>query len=682
MKIFETYTGNAMLNNALMTIEALACLKHVSEITPEILIKLYEEPINGYSLFELNQRFKSYTMIFSLNNPLVNPAKKAENIGPNIYNNILLSIFNNCETNGSQICEISGLRFEKTFEDFYSAEIDKLKTQVKLKKLDAKKEKSELVNLDNTDLSINRCWFPLIGGLGSDAQALPQAKFSLRIHPICIAVMQFLPLSALLYKGSVLLIDSSNFNFTKSYIKSNTEEVVKRISLTPETESIENIKDFAKGNYLLKALKVLEEKGIEDDYSDLNLWSFTNSGTGASCEIDRIPNSLIKKLNRLINNPEIKNELIRVVENRNISGNFLNALGDNQEWYGLFPAKNNEGVSAPFMEAYLNIIGSERKVKIAKYLAYLITKYKSKSFEKYLIKSDAYTEKEYRTDLYSVLIKATESNEWNFYHQIQILDSLEAFPVRNTTYNIHKITHYFYQKQAFVKTLDDGIVELSEVENICRWLIALIQNDSNPQNTIKRLLDPQDYQSVGYTELLLRSAQYASVNLNSIFYALYDNNGKSSRFGLNELLRIFFSQPEQKKYEVFELKGAGTIIASDYQDWFSKFNDFAKDYQAYYFDKYENKNTGMKPYSKYLNQVSSISSDGVKFMHWFEEAIEYTNAFLKGELSKLPDKWSDDLLYNPQGEYALSLARLAIQFSLRKMYYLSISQQNILTKTL
>ena len=84
MKIFETYTGNAMLNNALMTIEALADLKNITDITPEILLKLYNEPIKGHSLVELNQRFKSYTMIFSLNNPLVNPAKKTENIGQKV----------------------------------------------------------------------------------------------------------------------------------------------------------------------------------------------------------------------------------------------------------------------------------------------------------------------------------------------------------------------------------------------------------------------------------------------------------------------------------------------------------------------------------------------------------------------------------------------------------------------
>ena len=46
----------------------------------------------------------------------------------------------------------------------------------------------------------------------------------------------------------------------------------------------------------LDTLQPGEEKEMEEEYSDLNLWSFSNSGTGASCEIDRVPNELIKKL--------------------------------------------------------------------------------------------------------------------------------------------------------------------------------------------------------------------------------------------------------------------------------------------------------------------------------------------------------------------------------------------------
>src|SRR5690606_1659321 len=105
--IFKKYTGNAMLNNALMTIEALTKSKSVSEITPTLLKELY----NKVGLKEINKRLKSYTMVFSLNNPLVNPAKKANNAGENTYHHLLTAIMDGFELDGEKICEISGLRF-------------------------------------------------------------------------------------------------------------------------------------------------------------------------------------------------------------------------------------------------------------------------------------------------------------------------------------------------------------------------------------------------------------------------------------------------------------------------------------------------------------------------------------------------------------------------------------------
>ncbi|MDX5478890.1 MAG: hypothetical protein LPJ98_10580, partial [Cyclobacteriaceae bacterium] len=272
MRIFNTYTGNAMLNNALMTIEALGNLKSVSEITTNLLLRLYTEK----GLLSLNKRMKSYYMLF-LNNPLINKP----GIGEDIYDQLILSILNCSDFEGQNTCELTGLQFEKTFESYYEDIIEDQKSKLAKIITDKKQLQKEYVKLDKTDLTINRAWFPLIGGLGSDAQALPQAKFAVQIHPICVAIMQFLPMSALIYKGGILLIDSSNFEFIRSFIGSNVKEVEKRIQTTSSSNSIENIKDLAKGNYLLRAIDILEEKEIEDEYSDLNLWSFSNSGTGA-----------------------------------------------------------------------------------------------------------------------------------------------------------------------------------------------------------------------------------------------------------------------------------------------------------------------------------------------------------------------------------------------------------------
>lgn len=673
MKIFETYTGNAMLNNALMTIEALAGLNNVSEITPKTLLDLYQQPINGSSLMSLNLRLKSYTMIFSLNNPLVNPAKKIDRMGQRVYDGILQSIINNCKTEGEHVCEISGLRFQKTFEDYYILEVEKLKEFIRSKKLDSKKEKTELANLDKTDFSLNRCWFPLIGGLGSDAQALSQAKFALKIHPICIAIMQFLPLSSLLYKGGILLIDSTNSDFSRHYVKQNLEIVKQKIELVKENEPIENIKDFVKGNYLNKALELIDEKKFEEDYSDLNLWSFSNSGTGASCEIDRIPNTLIRKLLKLRSITQISLELKQIIENREISGGFINSLEDNQDWWGLYPTKKYEGVSVEFFESYFQIIGHEKNIEYAKYIAFLISKYKSKSFDKYLNKSDAYNESSYKSDLYSVLVNATENGYWNLNHHLHILDNLEI-PIKNTSYSIYKTIHFFYQKQSYIEKITNSELIATDASNFLKWIIKLIQKDINSKSIIKRLLDKQEYLYVGYNELFLRSVTYNTVAISDIFESIYNIDGRSNRYGLNELLHLFFSQPIQEKYDDdFDLQITYKKINSTYSNWFETFDKFSQDYQSYYFNKYENKDTGGKPHNKYLNQITSIPNDNTHFLRWFDEAMTNTNNFIKNNDDINKKQWDDSLLYNPNGEFSIGFSCLAIQLSLRKVYFKTIN---------
>lgn len=661
MKIFESYTGNAMLNNALMTIEALGNLKSVSEITQEILLKLYKDK----NLLGLNKRLKSYTMLFTKNGPLHNDKAR----GDKTYDSLFKTIINNFENEGDKTCEISGLSFNTSFNAIY----EKALMGIGISKEEIKKK----------DTSLSRTWFPLIGGLGSDAQALPQAKFSIQIHPICIAILQFLPLSALLYKGGVLLIDSSNFEFSKTYVSENCKTLKERIETTKSNESVENVKDFSKGNYVLKALKILEDKNFDDEYSDLNLWSFSNSGTGASCEIDRIPNSLFKKLNILYSNPNTVWELKVILNNSNTDSanpffNFLTSLEGNIEWGLLYPNAfkkvKYDGVSASFLEAYFKIIESGQKLEYAKYLAYLINKYKSKSFEKYLDSTSAWNEKNYRIDLYSVLAEATQNGEWSLYHHLNILDDANQLPVKNTFYGLHKLVHFYYQKKVFESSKPKLENKASLSRTVSEWIITLIQNDSKKDRIIKDLKDPQKYSSVKYSGLLLRANNNQNLNLETIINLLYDENLTISLFGLNELLRLYFSQ--DKCFNT-EINNANPVYKVDIQtiEYLERIRNFTKDYQSYYFDKYENKETGAKPYSKFINLINHIYLDTLKFFSWFREAQENTNKYLTTNEVGNSRQWSDDLLYNPHGDFAISFAKFAIKFSLLKQFQESILVQ-------
>lgn len=657
MQLFKTYTGNALLNNALMTIEALGKLKNVSEITPELILELYQ----NQELKRLNKRFRSYYMLF-LNNPLNNTALK-NGLGEKIYDEAFKYFVQNVELEGNKQCEISGLHFSKSFDQLFGEVLSNIGF--------SKKE------IEKKDKTINRGWFPLIGGLGSDAQALPQAKFSVQIHPIIIPILQFLPLSAVLYKGRVLLVDSANFEFSREFITRNVKDVKRRIETTQEGDPIENLKDFTKGNYLSRAIEILDEKhfAYEDDYTDLNLWSFTNSGTGASCEIERVPNSLIKKILRLKKNPNVSPELNQILSNSETAYRFLEALENNQEWFGLYPnvygsgAKKveNDGVSFPFLEAYFKEINSPQKTEYAKYLAFLIDKYKTDSFAKYLPKRDAWHDQNFKTDLYAVLVKATENGEWSLAHQLEILDDPDAVPVKNNIYGILKITHYYHYKKVFSEKLPDISQTVSETKNITNWLIALIQADARKESLVKSLTNTQTFAGTGFNPLLYRASQKPEVDLDTVFYAFYNKQFKSTRYGLNELLRLFFTQLELPEIGLLPLeKWEGWQLEKSTQKWFGQFAEFAADYQSYYFHKYSNPETGSKPLAKYLKLIESIPEDGSRFLIWFYEALDNTNQFLIYQEIAKKIKWTDTILYAPNGEYQQSFACMAIKLSMLK----------------
>lgn len=651
MKIFETYTGNAMLNNALMTVEALADLQSVDEITPKLLIEHYER----VDLKSLNKRLKSYTMLFTKNGPLHND--KAN--GDKVYDSLLKTILTSYEDEGSRICEVSGLKFSRTFEQLYKDALKKVGFSEK--------------EIRGKDITLNRGWFPLIGGLGSDAQALPQAKFSVQVHPICIAILQFLPLSSLLYNGGILLIDSSNFDFAKNYVRDNQKLLWEKIKTTPVNEPIENVRDFNKGHYVLKAIEILEKKeAYEETYSDLNLWSFSNSGTGASCSIDRVPNSLIRKLITMDKNSKIGTELKSILNNIKSSSSFLDDLEANKEWWLLFPNKFKDGkkeveykgVSVDFLEAYFEVTSNRKITEYAKYVAGLIDRYKTKSFEKYLSKYDAWNENEYKIDLYVILIAATEKGEWSLLHHIQILDDKNLLPVKNTYYQLHKLIHFYYQQKYFGNILPDASNKSSAVLEACNWLITLIKKDINQNKIIERLTDKNEYISVSYAEILIRAVQSSDISLEDIATILYNEDFKPFHYGANELLRIFFAQKEQIYTPIEKPKVKYSTDIQRARQWFSKMQEFAADYQQYYYEKYKHRETGDLPIIKFKKLVNYISLETSKFLQWLNEALENTNEFIE-ENGGIKNKWTEeDLLYNPDGEKALSFSKLTIKLLL------------------
>jgi hypothetical protein len=210
-------------------------------------------------------------------------------------------------------------------------------------------------------------------------------------------------------------------------------------------------------------------------------------------------------------------------------------------------------------------------------------------------------------------------------------------------------------------------------------LIALIQRDENKARLIKELTSTQNYVTVDYTGLLLRSFELPDLDLITIRQTFYNENFFLDKNGLNELLRIFFNQSEQESFEITNIELLQELILDKpIIKWLDDFKNFANDYQIYYFDKYENKETGKKPYGKFLNLIQDISFETSGFLYWFKDAIEKTNDFLSLKEGKASDTWSESLLYSPQGEFPISFVKFAVKFSLLKNYQRSLNHSQTL----
>jgi hypothetical protein len=261
-----------------------------------------------------------------------------------------------------------------------------------------------------------------------------------------------------------------------------------------------------------------------------------------------------------------------------------------------------------------------------------------------------------------VLTEATKNGEWDLYNHIQLLDDSNELPIKNQFYKIHKITHFYYQNEVFINERPAIEVKKYQTLSICKWLISLIQNDEKWASIIKDLINTQEYKTVSYQSLFLRNAD--KIQLDVILFTLYDEDLKPSRYAINEILHLFFLQPNQEKFELSE-----SFLSKDIQlsfsisKWIDCIEKFSQNYQSYYLEKYSSN-------KKFLNQINSIPDNTTQFLRWFEEAIENTNQYLKE--TEATQEWSDTLLYNPNGEFSPTLTRFIFKFiSIKKNYQIA-----------
>ena len=478
-------------------------------------------------------------------------------------------------------------------------------------------------------------------------------------------LLQFLPLSAFIYKKGILLIDSTALEFSEDFVEENVTIIVDKAKEVISTGApIENMKGSFKGHFVLQALKVFDKVKVDCGNAEVNLWSFSNSGAGANCSIDRIPNDLLKRLSKLRNLH--RGETENILSNPTISSAFIECLSDKKEWYGLYPSKNYDGVSTDFFESYWMVIGRDKQTEMAKYIAGLIAKYKESKDENILSKSDAYDVKKYDyvSLINRVLWRATVEGEWTMMHQLAILDNPEMIPISYKSYSIYKIVHFYYIKQVISNVLPSLEMVRSNAYLLCLKLINLINDasDYRRNKVINRILEfryGEENNNVDpsvFDELFIEDSQ--NEDINSIYPLIYTISGKKNIYGLCALLRLYYKSPTLVKLNQDENHVPEVEMDKDNRKWLDNINKFASQYIDY---RMQNVSEASK-IPELLNKINrSVPRNN---MH---EQLNWFNIILQ-RMNENGITWNEyDLIYNPSGNFALKTFIFAFRMKLNEI---------------
>lgn len=317
------YSGNPFVDAGLIAISVIKN-KGVHEATLGDLIDVFRSiggsDTLGKDFAERNAATKSSFMIFP-NNPLTQPAygrtnttnqclKKPSGGRPsplqrNVYRAYLAEFIHQIpkEANSEHRCISCGR--ETTF-DFNELEL-----------------RLEEVRTGETPTrrfgkGITKSWFPLIGTIGNEAQALPAFSEPQMICARCLFLVHFLPQITHLMQGKLVVYQSDNFAITKKLIESNLNRFEDVFSASSLERTIEIVgKNDPPSHMILKLLDILGQFNEDLIGSTLIIWQFTNSAQGSECETYFLPDRTLNFLRLLSLNADFNAEqqITRFVQN-------------------------------------------------------------------------------------------------------------------------------------------------------------------------------------------------------------------------------------------------------------------------------------------------------------------------------------------------------------------------------
>ncbi len=422
-KINFIWTGNPFVDTGWTIITHLAKKDDISELNIDDVKKVLND--TQKNVVEWNSKLKSFTMVFGTNNSLYQAGygyKKGK--GPSdrnkkIYRMEVSGLLDAIEkdSNNGYICESCGATADFDFAAYCKNVFSQLGEKLKEGK------------------TIGRDWFPLSGSLGSDAQSLPAASRSMNICPKCLFAIHYLPIGLILLGGRPAIFQSTSKLLTMDLVGAIVDETISRLN-TGNYETIgkgEGTKVLV--NRLLKLFEDLQKSKKQENlpqYSNLLVWRFSNSGTGADCQLEKIPNQALQFLWEAVRyglRSEVEKLLSR--EPKDPRKQLLTAIKEGRDYFGLYSYKKFEGAKPELYTLYqMRICGVNRHpLMIAQKIATeFVTNMKPKEIEK--IKAEIFRDKSNRSKALRIMSEMAEKNELSLADYSSLFPEIGKHPIQ------------------------------------------------------------------------------------------------------------------------------------------------------------------------------------------------------------------------------------------------------------
>jgi hypothetical protein len=217
-------------------------------------------------------------------------------------------------------------------------------------------------NAERADFVIGRDWFPLAGSIGNDAQALPSASRSPQISALALLTVQFLPLGVQLLNGQLVLFQSTEPTLTQYIVGEIYRETLQKLEVGSDKVEIRGSKagTTPTAAILLKYFGDLRSRIRREHlppHTTVNLWQFSNSGTGASADVTSVPHPALEFLWQA--SIDFNTELKQYLQNeKKVKPDYqlLTSIQRGREYLSFYPFKGQKPASIGLFELYQKLI--------------------------------------------------------------------------------------------------------------------------------------------------------------------------------------------------------------------------------------------------------------------------------------------------------------------------------------